>query len=295
MTQTRKRRNWRMWRDALLLIAPFTLLYLVFFIFPTFRVFQLSFMDAPLIGKGEYIGLENYRELMTDSRFWSSIRHTFYFVLLTVIPNTAVGLIFALMVVRLHRLKSLVLAAFFLPNMLTVGVVTLIWGWMLDGQFGILQNVFTLFNGEALAVFRDPNWAMPAVAFITVWWTVGFNMLLFIAGLQGISKEYYEAASLDGATGGQIFWHVTWPLLWPITSLVLTLQLIAQLKIFDQVYLLTGGGPFNSTIVTLQYMYNEAFQNFNGGYSSTIAVALFIIILVVSLVQARLLRTGAAR
>lgn len=294
MMQTRKRRNWRMWRDAFLLIAPFTLLYLVFFIFPTFRVFQLSFMDAPLIGPGEYIGLENYRELVVDSRFWASIRHTFYFVLLTVIPNTAMGLIFALMVVRLNRLKSFVLAAFFLPNMLTVGVVTLIWGWMLDGQFGILQNVFTLFNGEALAVFRDPNWAMPSVAFITVWWTVGFNMLLFIAGLQGISKEYYEAASLDGATGGQIFWHVTWPLLWPITSLVLTLQLIAQLKIFDQVYLLTGGGPFNSTIVTLQYMYNEAFQNFNGGYSSTIAVALFIIILVVSLVQARLLRIGAA-
>ncbi len=285
-----------MWRDALLLITPFTLLYLIFFIFPTFRVFQLSFMDVPLIGGGgEYIGFENYRELMSDSRFWSSVRHTFYFVLLTVIPNTAIGLLFALMVVRLNRLKSIVLAAFFIPFMLPVSVVTLIWQWLLDPTFGILQNVFTFFTGQPVAVFGDPNWAMPSVAFVTVWWTVGFNMLLFIAGLQGIGKDYYEAASLDGATGFQIFRFVTWPLLWPVTALVLTLQLIAQLKIFDQVYLLTGGGPFNSTIVTLQYMYNEAFQNFNGGYSSAIGVALFVIILIASLIQIRFLRTGGAR
>lgn len=290
--RSRTRRKWRMWRDAFLLITPFTLLYLIFFIFPTFRMFQLSFMEAPLIGAGEYIGFENYRNLLTDSRFWASIRHTFYWVALTVIPNTLLGLVLALMVVRLKRLRGFVLAAFFLPNMLTVGVVTLIWGWLLNAQFGILQNVFALFSSESVAVFSNPTWAMPAVAFITIWWTVGFNMLLFIAGLQGIGKDYYEAASLDGATGLQIFFFVTWPLLWPITTLVLTLQLIAQLKIFDQVYLLTGGGPFNSTVVTLQYMYNEAFQGFDGGYSSTIAVALFIIILVVSLALVRVLQGG---
>lgn len=299
MTQTRTRRKYKTWRAALLLIAPFTLLYLIFFIFPTFRVFQLSLTDAPLIQMGttpiNFVGLENYRELMTDSRFWASIRHTFYFVLLTVIPNTAFGLLFAVMVVRLNLLKSIVMACFFLPWMLPVSVTTLIWQWLLDPTFGIMQKVFVPLAGEPLAVFGDPNWAMPSVALITVWWTVGFNMLLFIAGLQGISKEYYEAASLDGATGFQNFRFVTWPLLWPITTLVLTLQLIAQLKIFDQVYLLTGGGPFNSTIVTLQYMYNEAFQNFNGGYSSAIGVALFLIILVVSILQVFILRRGGAQ
>jgi multiple sugar transport system permease protein len=200
-----KKRNWRMWRDAFLLITPFILFYLLFFIFPTLRVFQLSLMDAPLIGAGEYIGFENYRDLLSDSRFWDSIQHTFYFVPLTVIPNTAIGLLFALMVVRLNRLKSLVLAAFFVPFMLPVSVVTLIWQWLLDSQFGILQNVFAVLFSERIAVFSDPNWAMPSVAFITVSWTVGFNMLLFIAGLQGVAKDYYEAASLDGATGAQIF------------------------------------------------------------------------------------------
>jgi multiple sugar transport system permease protein len=284
-----------MWRDALLLIIPFTLLYAIFFLYPTFRVVQLGFTNAPLIGDGEFIGLANYERLFSDALFWRSVRNTFYFVLLTVIPNTAMGLILALMVVRLNGLKSIVLAAFFLPFMLPVSVVTLIWQWMLDSNFGIMQSVFRFFLDTSISVFRNPSWAMPMVALITVWWTVGFNMLLFIAGLQGISKEYYEAAALDGATGLQIFRHVTWPLLWPVTALVLTLQFIAQLKIFDQVYLLTGGGPFNSTLVMLQYVYREAFQQFRGGYASAISIALFIIILVVSVVQYRLLRTGAAR
>lgn len=289
------RRKRKMWRDAFLLVAPFTALYLLFFLYPTWRVFQLSFTNAPLIGAGEFIGFENYRQLFQDFFFWRSIRNTFYFVLLTVIPNTLIGLMFALMVVRLKRLRPPVLAAFFLPYMLPVSVVTLIWQWVLNTQFGVAQDFFGLFGAERVAVFGDPTWAMPAVAFITIWWTVGFNMLLFIAGLQGISSEYYEAAQLDGATGLQIFRHITWPLLWPITALVLTLQLIAQLKIFDQVYLLTGGGPFNSTLVTLQYMFREAFQRFNGGYSSAVAMALFVIILVVSLLQARLLGLGGGR
>jgi multiple sugar transport system permease protein len=286
------KRKRRMWRDAFLLVAPFFLLYLVFFIYPTFRVVQLSFTESPLIGEGRFIGLENYRTLMGDAMFWRSLRNTFYFVFLTVVPNTALGLLFALMVVRLRHLKGVVLAAFFLPFMLPVSVVTLIFQWLLNTQFGILQPVLDAVAGKNLAVFSNRNWAMPTVAFITVWWTVGFNMLLFIAGLQGIAKEYYEAAALDGATGVQIFRHITWPLLWPITALVLTLQLIAQLKIFDQIYLLTNGGPFNTTLVTLLYMYREAFQRFDGGYSSTIAMALFIIILVASLLQYRFLRAG---
>lgn len=290
-----KRRNLRMWRDALLLIAPFTLLYLVFFIFPTFRVFQMSGTNAALIGGGEFVGLENFRRLVDDWLFWKSLTNTGYFVLLTVVPNALLGLIFALMVVRLKMLRSVILAAFFLPFMLPVSVVTLIWQWMLDAQFGVVQPLFEMTVGKKLAVFRDPNWAMPMVAFITVWWTVGFNMLLFIAGLQGISKEYYEAAALDGASDVQIFRHITWPLLWPITALVLTLQLIAQLKIFDQVYLLTGGGPFDSTTVVLVYIYREAFQRFNGGYASAISVALFVVILVASIIQFKVLRTGAAK
>jgi multiple sugar transport system permease protein len=284
-----QRRKWLMWRDAFLLIAPFFLLYILFFLFPTIRAIQLSFTDAPLVGKGNFIGLENYQKLLSSKDFWKALRNTGYFVLLTVVPNTAVGLMFGLMVVRLKRLRSIVLSAFFLPNMLTVSVVTLIWQWILDSQFGIINTVL----GTNYAIFRDPNWAMVAIAFITIWWTVGFNMLLFIAGLQAIPREYYEAAQIDGATGTQIFWRITWPLLWPVTALVLTLQLIAQFKIFDQIWLLTRGGPFKTTMPMLQLVYQEAFQEFKGGYASAIAMILFLVILVASLVQYFILRTGS--
>jgi multiple sugar transport system permease protein len=292
MVAMRKR---RMWRDAFLLVIPFLTLYGMFFLYPTYRVAQLSLTNTPLIGSGDFVGFENYRRLLSDYLFWQSLRNTMYFVVLTVIPNTALGLVFALMVIRLKHLKPYVLAAFFLPYFLPVSVVTLIWQWLLDTQFGIAQNVFATFIGSRVPVFADAGWAMPMVALITVWWTVGFNTLLFIAGLQGISSEYYEAASLDGASSFQIFRHVTWPLLWPVTTLVLTLQLIAQLKIFDQVYLLTQGGPYNSTLVTLQYMYREAFQRFNGGYASAVAMALFIVILLASIIQYKFLRTGGER
>ena len=146
--------------------------------------------------------------------------------------------------------------------------MTEIWTWMLDFQFGILQPVITLFNGDPVAVFRNPYWVMPMIALVTVWWVNGFNVLLFIAGLRNIPRDLYEAAALDGATARQRFLRVTWPLLWPITVLVLTLQLILQLKIFDQVYLLSQGGPFNTSYVPLLLVYREAFQLNEGGYAS---------------------------
>ena len=234
------------------------------------------------------MGLQNYVTLFTEPSFWTALLNTLYFILLSVIPNTALGLILAMLVLRLKRARNLVLACFFLPFVLPVSVVTNIWNWLLDSNFGLINSL----TGSTIAWFQDPVWAMPAVALVTVWWTVGFNILLFIAGLQGVSPEIYEAAALDGANGRQIFWRITWPSLWPITSLVLLLQLIAQFKIFDQVYLLTNGGPFDKTLVMLLYNYREAFQQQHGGYASAIGVVLLIIILIVSGLQVRFLNRG---
>lgn len=275
---------------ALLLVAPFTLIYLIFLIYPSLRVIQLSFTNADLTGQGKFIGWQNYTRLFTDPNhtFWLALGNTLYFIVLSVIPNTALGLLFAMLILRLKRLRGFALACFFLPFVVPVSVVTGIWAWMLDSNFGII-NYFTK---STISWFQDPNWAMPAVAFVTVWWTVGFNMLLFIAGLQGIPKDIYEAAALDGADGAQVFWKITWPNLWPVTSLVLLLQLIAQFKIFDQVYLLTGGGPFDKTNVLLLYNYREGFQQQRGGFASAIGVLLLIIILVVSGLQNYFLNRG---
>ncbi len=228
--------------------------------------------------------------------FKIAIWNNAYFIVLTVIPTTVIALCIALAINRLKgSTQSFVMVLFFLPYVLPVSVVTQIWGWMLDFQYGVLQPLISLVVGKNIAVFRDPDWVMPMVAVVTIWWTNGFNVLLFIAGLRNISSELYEAAALDGATRGQQFRRVTWPLLWPVTALVLTLQLILQLKIFDQIYLLSGGGPFNSSYVLLMQVYREAFQLNNGGYSAAIATVLFVLIAVVSVLQFQLLRVGGNR
>lgn len=273
------------------MIAPFVIAYLVVFAYPVYKMFALSFTNAPLIGEGEWVGLDNYIQMFHNRLFFTSVYNTLYFVFLTVIPNALIGLGIAMLVVRLKGwIQALILILFFMPYILPVTVVTQIWQWVLDQQFGVAQPIFELLVGKKLSVFRDPHWAMPMVALVTIWWTNGFNVLLFISALRNIPADYYEAASLDGAGRWQQFRRITWPLIWPVTALVLTLQLILQLKIFDQVYLLTQGGPFNSTYVLLQLVYREAFQRNHGGYASAVAVALFFLIVAVSVLQYQVLK-----
>lgn len=276
---------------ALSMVTPFVLVFTTFFLYPLIEMVRISFTDAPLIGEGNWVGLENYAKLLGDRLFVTSLKNNGYFVLLTVIPTTVIALMIALAVSRLSGVKqTIAMSLFFLPYVLPVSVVTEIWAWMLDLQFGILQPVISLVAGKPVAVFKNPYWVMPMVAVVTIWWTNGFNVLLFIAGLRNIPAELYEAAALDGATTWQRFRRVTWPLLWPVTALVLTLQLILQLKIFDQIYLLSGGGPFNSSFVLLLKVYREAFQMNNGGYASAVATVLFLLIVIVSVFQFQLLR-----
>lgn len=276
---------------ALSMVTPFVLVFTTFFLYPLIEMVRMSFTDAPLIGEGNWVGLENYAKLLGDRLFVTSLKNNGYFVLLTVVPTTVIALMIALAISRLSGVKqTIAMSLFFLPYVLPVSVVTEIWAWMLDLQFGILQPVISLLAGKPVAVFKNPYWVMPMVAVVTIWWTNGFNVLLFIAGLRNIPAELYEAAALDGATTWQRFRRVTWPLLWPVTALVLTLQLILQLKIFDQIYLLSGGGPFNSSFVLLLKVYREAFQMNNGGYASAIATVLFLLIVIVSVFQFQLLR-----
>ncbi|MCA8882848.1 MAG: sugar ABC transporter permease [Rhodobacteraceae bacterium] len=290
------KRHKREVRSAYILVAPFVLVFAVFFLYPAIKVLILSFTNSPLIGDGDWVGFANYAKLLNDRLFYTSLWNNFYFVFLTVVPTTAIALLIALAVNTLKgRLQALVLTLFFLPYILPVSVVTLIWDWMFDFQFGVLQPLVALITGKPVPVFKNPYWVMPMIAVVTIWWTNGFNVLLLIAGLRNIPEDLYEAASLDGATIWQRFWRITWPLLWPVTALVLTLQLILQLKIFDQVFLLSEGGPFNRSYVILMQMYREGFQLNHGGYASAIAMVLFLIIVVVSILQYQLLRIGGRK
>ena len=277
---------------ALILVGPFVLIYGALFVWPTIQMVSLSFTKAPLIGPGDWVGIDNYVKILTHKLFGTAFWNTAYFVLLTVIPNTLVSLAIAMAVNRLKGwTQGFVLACFFLPYILPVSVVFLAWNWLIDVQYGLIQNVVRLFNGgEPMSLTRTIPMFMPTVAVVTIWWTLGFNVLLFIAGLRNISPEIYEAAQLDSAGRWRQFTRITWPLIWPVTALVLTIQLIAQLKIFDQVYLFSIGGRQDATIVLVQYVYKLAFQQNKGGEAATAAVLLFGMIIVLSVLQYQLLR-----
>ena len=281
---------------ALLLIAPFVAIYGLIFVYPTISMFITSFTDAPLIGDGKWVGFENYAKLPKDSKFGLALWNTGYFVLLSVIPGTFVALLVALGVSRLKGwLQSAVLALFFLPYILPVAVVYFLWDWIMNYQFGVAMHVLDYFGLERVPVFKTVTWFMPATALVTIWWTAGFSFLLFLAGIRAIPPEIFEAAALDNSGPWRTFRKITWPLLWPITALVLTIQLILQLKIFDQVYLFSVGGRPNDTLVMVQYIFNRAFVNNQGGRAAAIAVSLFIIVIIISVFQFQLLRLAGGR
>ena len=269
-------------RAALPLLAPFVIVYAALFLYPTLQMLAMSLTDGQLILPGEWVGLSNYLKLFRDWRFGNSVLNTGYFVALTVVPGTLLGLAFAMLVVRLKGFwQAVVLAVFFLPYILPVTTVTSIWTWFVYGPGQVVLPD---------RVLGRPPFVLPIAATITVWWTVGFNVLLFMAGLKNIPAELYEAAKLDGAGRWMQFRTITWPLIWPVTALVLTIQLIMQIKVFDQVYLLVQGGRVDASMVLVQYIYTLAFQRNQGGYAATVAVALFVIVAAVSVLQFQLLR-----
>ncbi len=292
----RSRRNETL--TAAIMMAPFVVIYGVLFVYPTLKMVHLAFTNAPLIGPGRWVGFDNFWRLYNDRLFSTAVWNTFYFVALSVIPGTLVALLVALGVNRLKGwLQSLVLAAFFLPYILPVSVVFRIWSWMFDKDFGVAQYAIAPFNdGQHISVFRNIPLFMPAVAFVTVWWCLGFSVLLYIAGLRNISTEIYEAANLDGAGRWAQFKRITWPLIWPVTVLVFTIQMFLQFKIFDQVYLFAGlGARYDPTMVMVQYIYKEAFQMNKGGLASAASVVLFFLIVILSVLQYQLLRARGQR
>jgi multiple sugar transport system permease protein len=276
---------------ALMLLAPFLICFILFFLVPAFETLWLSLTESSLTRTSAFVGLANYHTLLTDPSFWDSVRNTFYFSLLTVVPLCALGLLMAMLVNRFARVQGWLQGAFFLPFVLPISVMTLVADWMLQPSSGVINHLL----GGQRAWLADPYWALPMVAIGTIWWTVGFNMLLFLAGLRNNPAELYEAASLDGARGFTLFRSITWPALRPVVTTAVILQLIASLKVFGQTYILTSGGPFNTTRVTLHYMYETAFTQSDAGYAAAIAMAFVAIVLLLSLIQATIVRWLARR
>ncbi len=283
---------------AAVLMAPFVVIYAVIFVYPTIKMVQLSFTNAPLIGPGAVGRLRQLRASVVGPVVPHRDLEHRLFRRPERYPEHAAR---ARCSPRNQSPEGLDAEPrprrrFFCPYILPVSVVVTVWAWMFDKDFGIAQYVIAPFNdGHRVNIFRTIPLFMPAVAFITVWWGIGFNVLLFIAGLRNISSEIYEAAELDGAGRWTQFSRITWPLIWPVTVLVFTIQLILQLKIFDQVYLFAVGGRTNATMVMVQYIYREAFQQNHGGFADAAALILFLLIVVLSVLQFQLLRARGER
>lgn len=232
---------------------------------------------------------ENGRWL--DSQFWLAFGNTVAFVLMSTPLIVGVGLLLALALNRSGRWAGLLRTLFFAPYVLSVAVLTLIWAFMLNPQLGII-GAFTEFIGqEPISWLTSTTWAMPAIVVATLWWTVGFNIVLFLAGLQDIDPTLYDAASIDGAGWWVKFRHITVPGLSRTTLLVLVLQIIASFQIFGQVFIMTRGGPNGATRVSIQHIYEAGFRDFELGYASAMSVFLFAVMIVVSALQFRFQRS----
>jgi multiple sugar transport system permease protein len=273
-------------RQATLFLTPFMVLYLLFIIGPAIYMVVMSFFDTSLVktGLGHFAGFGNYAEALRSNDFWSSMWHTIWFTILTTPPLVVLAFIFALLADRVRRGRWFFRLAFFLPYILPSAVVALIWVWLYTPALGLLTKIATTFG------FPDPNWlgspnlAMWSLAITTVWWTLGFNFVLYLAGLQDIPRELYEAASMDGASPLQQVSRITVPLLGRTTTLVVVLQVIASLKVFDQMYIMTSGGPNYSTRSVLEYIYDIGFTDFRTGYAAAASTLFFILVLAVSAV-----------
>jgi multiple sugar transport system permease protein len=276
---------------AYLFLAPGLLLFAVFRLYPLLEGLRLSFTNARL-GRATYtyVGFANYARLTDDTRFHVSLANTAFYTLASTLPILVIPLVLALALNR-GRLRNLLRSVFFFPFTLSVVTVGLAWLWLLDPVVGPFNYYLRALGMPAPSWLADPQMAMWAIILTTVWWVTGYYLVIYLAGLQDIPRELFEAAALDGASSTRAFWSITLPLLRPVILFVVVTHVIGSFQIFGQVFVLTAGGPGDATRTVVQHLFEAAFQNFfQFGTASAMAWVLFAVILVFSVVQFRLLR-----
>ncbi|MFF3610696.1 carbohydrate ABC transporter permease [Streptomyces sp. NPDC002580] len=270
-------------------IAPFLALFALFVIWPLLRGLWLSFTDADISGDAtNFIGLDNYREALDDPLVWESLGHSAYFTLLVVPCITVLAFLLAMLAHHIERGKRLWRLCFFVPFLLPSTVAANLWQWLFNPGTGMINHGL----GIETPWLTDKSYAMLAVVVCTLWWTVGFSFLLYLAALQGIPAHLYEAAELDGANAWHRAVHITLPMLRHITGLVVALQILASLQVFDQAVVMMDfqPGPEGSTRTFVQYTLEEGFTSYRVGYASAISIIFFVIIAAVALARMWLLR-----
>jgi multiple sugar transport system permease protein len=271
--------------SGLLFVLPFLLTYLLILIYPLLIGIALSFQRVDLFSDGAFVGFDNYGRLFADYTFLQAVRNTFLLALMIVPLLTVIALGLALALNRATRGAAVFRGIFFSSSVLSVTIVTLIWRFVLAPDAGLLGEAATAVGAEPIPFLSHPTWSLWALAITTIWWSIGLPMMLFLAGLQQIPGDIYEAAALDRASKWTIFRHVTLPSLRRTLVLVIMLQTAAQLQIFGQAQLLTGGGPGGATRTMVLFIFEGAFGRWELGYAAAAAEILFLLIVLLTLTQ----------
>jgi sn-glycerol 3-phosphate transport system permease protein len=263
-----------------LMILPVLIFFIVFSYYPFVHAVIMSFYESN-IATGDnpvFKGIGNYTEVLQDPLFWKSVKNNMLFAVGTVPTSVGLGLLFAVMVNKRVRFTTLYRTIFFYPHILPMIAAANIWLFLLNPQIGLIRQVTGLFHKSGWDPLGDVNAVLPVLMMVTVWKEVGFFMLLYMAALQQLPKDIFEAAQLDGASSWKSFWRITLPLLGPTTLFVSVIATVNSLQSVDQVYILTGGGPNNASIMLLYYVFQAAFQNWDIGMASTLTVILAAIL-----------------
>jgi multiple sugar transport system permease protein len=291
-------KSWKNIRKQLpnyLFILPHFLFFTIFIIYPIFRGLQISLFDWKIMLKEQqYIGLANFQALWKDKVFWQIMSQTGWFMLYTVVANVILSLLVATGLKHPFFGSNFLRVLFYAPSILSVSVLGIIGLRVWDTQLGIINYfVTTLLQGPRISWLGTPSMVIPALSATTVWWTFGFPMLVFIAGLQNIPNHLYEAAKIDGAGPFQTFRFITIPLIMPTMLFVVVTQFIAHMQVFAQPYIMTAGGPGNASRSVVQYLYETAWKYFRYGYASTISVVLAAVMIIVTIILFSLMRSRA--
>jgi ABC-type sugar transport system permease subunit len=277
-------------RTGLLLVLPAVIFFAVFMLYPFFSAFWYSLTTWDLISPPRFIGLRNYVRLFQDEAFWNAAKVTAYYTFGLLIPMLPLSLLLALLLDRKIRGRAFYQGVLFAPAVLAAVVVSMIWRVVYMPQGGLYQLFTAPFGLTNIPWLNDVHWAMPALIIVGIWKNVGYYMVIFLAGLQGISPTFYEAAKVDGAGAWRQFRHITLPLLRPIMLFVAVVSMTKAFQGFTSAYTLTGGGPADATKVLPLLIYENAFSFNKMGYASAIAVVMFVVLLLLTLIQFRTLR-----
>lgn len=287
---TLTKRNIKNWGYAYLFIAPTVLGVLILNLWGVIQSFYYSFHEVKGFSPPVFIGLENYTRLFSDAEVWRSLKNVLVYALITVPAGVSLSLLLAVLLNVKIKGKSFFRCIYFLPVVSAPAAVALVWKWLYNKDFGLFNQILGIFGINGPDWLGNPHFAMPSVAIVGIWTMVGYNMILLLAGLQDVPGELYEAAEIDGAGAAQKFFKITVPMVSPTLFFVVVTTIISALQVFDVIYMMfKPSAPSFQSVESIVYLfYRYTFTNYNKGYGSTIVVALFIIIMVLTAIQLKL-------